>query len=125
MAVPDDRKLNETIQHLKENMLMVLQNRVRLQNLQTMQYRDELKILLRNRIAEAQFRIERCRLILEENHPQGILEKGYAMIEQEDGTVIVSASSLEEGRRYRIRMQDGSVMTVLTELQKEDEPVAL
>ena len=121
IAVPDDRKLQEKIELLKDSMLLQLQNKVRYQKLRTEQCREELNILLSRRLSEEKNKIDRFRVILEENHPQNILNKGYAMVETESGRVITSVSRLEEGKRYRIRMMDGNITFTMGNIQKEGD----
>ncbi|MBQ8563963.1 MAG: exodeoxyribonuclease VII large subunit [Firmicutes bacterium] len=121
MAVPDDEKLQEKINLNKDSLLLSLANKVRYQRLRMEQQREELHVLLEKRVTEERYKLQRCRLILEENRPEAILDKGYAMVETEAGQVITSVSRLEEGQRYRIRMKDGSVLFTMGEVWKEGE----
>ena len=125
LAVPDDRMLQEKIEILKDSLLLHLQNKVRGHRLQTEQYREDLRILLDRRLSDERNRLERYRLILEENRPEKILDKGYAIIESEDGKVIASISDFQEGKTYRIRMRDGEAAVTLKYIQKEGETVEL
>ena len=125
LAVPDDRMLQEKIEILKDSLLLHLQNKVRGHRLQTEQYREDLRILLDRRLSDERNRLERYRLILEENRPEKILDKGYAIIESEDGKVIASISDFQEGKTYRIRMRDGEAAVTLKNIQKEGETVEL
>ena len=125
LAVPDDRMLQEKIEILKDSLLLHLQNKVRGHRLQTEQYREDLRILLGRRLSDERNRLERYRLILEENRPEKILDKGYAIIESEDGKVIASISDFQEGKTYRIRMRDGEAAVTLKYIQKEGETVEL
>ena len=119
MAVPSDLELTEKINMIKDSLLVHLENRVSSRKLRLEQYRQELGVLLERRLAEERYKLERFRLILEENRPEKILDKGYAMMETEDGQVITSVSGLEEGKRYRIRMKDGSVTFIMDGIAKE------
>ena len=119
MAVPSDLELTEKINMIKDSLLVHLENRVSSRKLRLEQYRQELGVLLERRLAVERYKLERYRLILEENRPEKILDKGYAMMETEDGQVITSVSGLEEGKRYRIRMKDGSVTFIMDGIAKE------
>ena len=119
MAVPSDAELAERLNTLKDSLLVHLENRVSSRKLRLEQYRQELDVLLERRVADETYRLERLRLILEENRPEKILDKGYAMMETEDGHVITSVSGLEEGTRYRLRMKDGSVIFTMDGIAKE------
>ena len=81
--------------------------------------------MLDRRLSDERNRLERYRLILEENRPEKILDKGYAIIESEDGKVIASISDFQEGMTYRIRMRDGEAAVTLKNIQKEGETVEL
>ena len=121
MAVPEDEKLREFIEMYKDSLLLQLQNKVRGEKLRTEQFRRELDSLLGKRVAEERYKLERLRLILEENHPGNVLNRGYAMIETEDGKIVSSTAGFKEGMRYRIRMKDGSLLFAVGEIQKEGE----
>ena len=120
MAVPSDMELTEKINMIKDSLLVHLENRVAGRKLRALQYRQELDVLLERRLAEEKYKLERFRLILEENRPKKILDKGYSMIETEDGQVITSVSCLKPGARYRIRMKDGSVTFTMDGIVKEE-----
>ena len=120
MAVPNDQELTEKINMIKDSLLVHLENRVTSRRLRIEQHRQELDVLLERRLAEERYKLERCRLILEENRPEKILDKGYAMMETEDGQVITSISGLKQGKRYRLRMKDGTVTFTMDGIEREE-----
>ena len=53
-------------------------------------------------------KLEQLKLILEENDPRRIMEKGYAVIEDSKGETVRSASELTDGE-YTVIFKDGKV----------------
>lgn len=119
MAVPDSAKLEEKIRMYRDSLLLALDNKVKYQKLLTQQYREELNVLLRKRLDDERYKLERCRLILEENRPEKILDKGYAILETAEGQVVTSITCVKEGQRFRLRMKDGTVMFLAGKVWEE------
>lgn len=121
MAVPDDRKLEEQLNWHRATLLERLEHKVSRQRLLADRCRGELDVLLGKRLDRQRSELERLRLILEENRPEKILDKGYAMVETEAGQAVTSAAALKEGQVYRIRMKDGSILFTMGKIQKEGD----
>lgn len=121
MAVPDDRELQEKLQWHRQNLLLQLENKVQYQRLRADRYRLDLQVLLRQRLDAYRHDLEKKKLILEENSPKRLLARGYAVVESEDGRMIVSVSDLQEGRDYRIRLQDGDVLLTAGNIRREEK----
>jgi exodeoxyribonuclease VII large subunit len=58
-------------------------------------------------VPERRRRLSSAKRQLEALSPLGVLGRGYAIVEGEDGRVRASASTLREGERARLRMRDG------------------
>ncbi|MGN0712815.1 MAG: exodeoxyribonuclease VII large subunit, partial [Anaerovoracaceae bacterium] len=121
MAVPDDEKLNEKLQWHRQNLLLQLENKVQYQRLRADRFRLDLQVLLRQRLDVYRHQLENKKLLLEENSPKRLLARGYAVVETEDGRMIVSVSDLQEGRDYRIRLQDGDVLLTAGNIRRENK----
>lgn len=120
MAVPDTMKLEEKINWHRDNLLFQLENKVRYQKLMAERYASDMKVLLGRRLEAEKHRLEQLKLVLEENRPEKILDKGYAMMEDTEGRVIVSAAEITEGGQYRVRLKDGSVTFTASGVTKEE-----
>ena len=121
MAVPDDEKLKEKLQWHRQNLLLQLENKVQYQRLRADRFRLDLQVLIRQRLDVYGHQLENKKLLLEENSPKRLLARGYAVVETEDGRMIVSVSDLQEGRDYRIRLQDGDVLLTAGNIRRENK----
>lgn len=126
MAVPDSGKLEEWLNAKKEDLLRSLENKVRYQKLLAEKQRRELDIFLGKRMDSARHNLEHLYLLLNENRPGRILEKGYAVIRDKSGQVITSVENFAEGGQYEIRMKDGTAtltaagLTIVKESESHD-----
>jgi exodeoxyribonuclease VII large subunit len=49
-------------------------------------------------------------------NPLSVLSRGYGMVESEDGGVLGSVKQVSEAQNIRVRMSDGSIGAVVTEV---------
>ncbi|MBR5229719.1 MAG: exodeoxyribonuclease VII large subunit [Firmicutes bacterium] len=110
MAVPDLQKITEKIEKNKNDLLVQLNNKVKLYQLSIDRIKTEMTNSLEKRLYAYEKNLEACKIILEENNPKNILAKGYSILESEDRNVIYSAEDFVPGRKYRIHFRDGSVV---------------
>lgn len=107
LAVPDIRELCDRLDKFSDEMLIHLKGKLSLGELKAdralRQLKSDLELLLLNRTNE----IERYKLILEQNDPHRIMERGYAVIESE-GRIIRSPEELKDGE-YDIVFRSGKV----------------
>lgn len=107
IAVPDIKELVDRLDKLSSEMLLNLKNVLRVGELKVEQaysrMKQDMDLLLLNRYNE----IERFKLILEQNDPHRIMERGYTVIES-DGRVIRSPEELKDGE-YDIVFRSGKV----------------
>ena len=96
IAVPDIRELVDRLDKFSSEMLLNLKNVLRVGELKVEQaysrMKQDMDLLLLNRYNE----IERFKLILEQNDPHRIMERGYTVIES-DALVIRSPEELKDG----------------------------
>ncbi len=108
MAVPDIRELLRQLDQRKDNLLKDLISRVRYDELRA----DSLLKGIRNdfemKMTRGLHKLEQLKLILEDNDPRRIMEKGYAVIEDSKGETVRSASELTDGE-YTVIFKDGKV----------------
>ena len=107
IAVPDIKELVDRLDKYSSEMLLNLKNVLRVGELKVEQaysrMKQDMDLLLLNRYNE----IERFKLILEQNDPHRIMERGYTVIES-DGRVIRSPEELKDGE-YDIVFRSGKV----------------
>lgn len=121
MAVPEDAKLREKIEMYRDGLLLNLKNKVSYDKLSVQQQRQTMEILLRKRLDEEKHRLEKARLILEENSPVKILEKGYSVLETMDGHTVTSVAQLKKDGRFVVRMRDGVAQFTIGEIWKDGD----
>lgn len=121
IAVPEDAKLREKIDMYRDGLLLNLKNKVSYEKLSVQQQRQTMEILLRKRLDEEKHRLEKARLILEENSPVKILEKGYSVLETMDGHTVTSVAQLKKDGRFVVRMRDGVAQFTIGEIWKDGD----
>ena len=118
MAVPDSQKLQERLIWYKENLLSQLKNKVKYERLRTDSCRADMTACLNRRIQDLRHAAEKYHLILEENKPQRILEKGYGILAEAEGEVVTSVYQVRSGSRYRLTLADGSVTFLISDVKE-------
>ena len=107
IAVPNIAELVERLDKFSSEMLLNLKNVLRVGELKAekaySRMKQDMDLLLLNRYNE----IERFKLILEQNDPHRIMERGFTVIER-DGHVIRTPQELKDGE-YDIVFRSGKV----------------
>ncbi len=110
MAVPDLREIERKLEKFKADLLVQLNNKVKVDKLTMDSVLADMRRTLEMRIYQYQRQLETAKLILDENNPKNILGKGYSILEDESGRVISSAEDFLPGRSYKLNFRDGSVV---------------
>ena len=79
-----------------------------------------------NRATESKLANERTRLAsieasLHTIHPKRVLERGYAMTQTKDGTVVTNSKMLELGQEFSLHFVDGSAEAAVTQIHTMEE----
>ena len=106
-AVPDISKLLEKLDVLRQEMLSQLLSRLKIYELKAESVYRELRTGMDLLLIRRSNEIDKYKLILEENDPHRIMERGYAVIER-DGRVISKPEELTDGE-YDIVFRTGKV----------------
>ena len=107
IAVPDIGELVEKLNKFSDEMLIHLKNKLSLGELRTEKALNQLKTDLEMLLLSRSNEIEKLKLILEQNDPHRIMERGYTVIESE-GRVIRTPEELKDGE-YDIVFRSGKV----------------
>ncbi len=107
IAVPDIGELVEKLNKFSDEMLIHLKNKLSLGELRTKKALNQLKSDLEMLLLSRSNEIEKLKLILEQNDPHRIMERGYTVIESE-GRVIRTPEELKDGE-YDIVFRSGKV----------------
>lgn len=107
IAVPDTGELAENIAHTASAMKRQIENTFMFNKMKAENCISQVGNLLEKKVIQSKNSLEHCRLLLEENHPFRVLEKGYSVVETETGRVISDSSDLIPGADYRIIFKRG------------------
>lgn len=73
---------------------------------------DTIKNRINELILKNESEIERHLLILKENDPRKFLEKGYALVQNEEKKTVLSHKQIEKGSKYTIIFNDGKASVI-------------
>ena len=107
MAVPDISELKERLNKGSQDLMELLMGKLKVDELRAEKACEDLRKGLDTTITLKEHELEKLKLILEENSPLKIMERGYSVIEK-DGTVIRTREELIPGE-YEIRFRDGKI----------------
>ena len=107
IAVPDMSDLIMKVEKYKNDLLVELNNKVKYDQLKIDSLLRDIQNEIQDRISNYEHELEKMKLLIEENHPQKVLEKGYSMLESTDGKIISSVNDFNKGK-YKITFKDGS-----------------
>ena len=108
MAVPDLNEFRNKLDQFRDTLLKELQSRLRYDELRTDTVLKQMRTEFDRKLTEHLHKLEKLKLILEENAPFRIMEKGYSVIEDPKGRVIRSGKELTDGE-YNVIFKDGKV----------------
>ena len=83
------------------------------------QLADALKRAVQDKIKNCLEETEKQKLLLEAGNPDRIVERGYAIVTDQEGSAVTSISGLNKGSRLNVRLKDGSVWTEVMEKTEE------
>ncbi len=79
------------------------------------EFRNTTTIFLRNNEKVYSERVKCARKELDALNPLSVLERGYAIVRDKDGKVVLSPASLNDGDRLAIRVKDGTINATVKE----------
>ncbi len=71
---------------------------------------------IRAKLADAVSAVEKAVIMLRENDPRRVFEKGYAAVTDRNGKIVPNAASIKIGEEYDIVMSDGSFRAEVTDV---------
>ena len=122
IAVPDTHLLRETLETYKQRMAFDLKRHLTAgQNRLDASGIDFMGQLLRERI---RLREERIYGLVEKLHaldPVHTLDRGYAMVKDENGSILTSIAEMKEGNSIQLTMKDGTADATVDALKRNKE----
>ena len=120
MAVPDTKELSDKLEEMKDFLYVQLSNKLMYHRLYVDNLATGMKQQLERKIQENQHRMDSLKLILEENNPLKILESGYAVVSNPDGSIVRSVRELSADSRYLMQLKDGFARILVEEIGSEN-----
>ena len=108
LAVPDMKLLYEKINKLHEDISLNLSNRLIYDEIRIKNIQDSISHILTNKIQSYENTLNQLAILLSENNPKAILERGYSILSDENGMPIASVSRLQNEASYKLNLSDGS-----------------
>lgn len=113
-AVPDNAELIDKMNSYMMSIRTALSNSLMFYDLKTENIFTSLKSDIMSQLASSEADVEKAHLLLRENDPVSILEKGYASLTTKSGMQINSISEIKSGDELNIRLFDGKAGCVIT-----------
>ena len=72
-------------------------------------------------VADETTRLAVIKSALNSAHPRNVLNRGYSMITNEDGTVVSNSRDLTKGQRVTLALSDGEARATIDEIEQNGE----
>ncbi len=118
MAVPSYYVLAMEHQQRKQRLVASLKQRLRLESEQLASLKNRLKNLPVNAasVREAKMKTLMLKQKLEALDPHAVLNRGFSVVRQADGEIILQGKQLREGQELTIQLPQGSIKVKVTEI---------
>ncbi len=110
LAVMNTFELSEQVEELRTMLLRLMKARISSEKNILSSRREVLISNAKLKLTNARNSIDKTLILLQENHPEKILSKGYAIVTDEKEHIIQDAQSAQIGKDYILRMRDGSLV---------------
>lgn len=119
MAVPDVHEIQKCIAECRS----ALSESLRFKLLNEKRMVESLTQLLcsnmRNRVQKARNEMEQALIKLREGNPKRVLERGFAAVLNEAGTIVSDIDNVSEGEEYTVLLRNGRFKAQVTGKNKE------
>lgn len=117
MAVMDTYRLREEIDRSRDILAASISQKIEAARRVLESGKALLCANIRSKTAEASAAVDKAVIILRENDPRRIFEKGYAAVTDKNGHIVPGAASVRKGDEYDIIMSDGRFSAEVTEVE--------
>lgn len=107
MAVKSTYELRESLDNLIYSLNQQIGNRIMSMEFQLRNQMDSIVQGVERIIDQGEYEAEKAILILKENNPMTILNKGYALVSDENGKPILSSKKIKNNKIYNLTFADG------------------
>lgn len=113
IAVRDNSELLNEMNDCIRSLGTLLSNNLLQAELEMENLNNLMNTYLERRIMDYDNEISHYKLLLKENDPRNVLNKGFAIVTGDSGKPITSSKKLNTGKKYKITMSDGSKNCVI------------
>lgn len=108
IAVRSMEEIMDEMESSLDDLNTYLNNRLMVASLNMEGYKRDLERNAEGKIRDYSEELSRHLLVLKENDPRTVMEKGFAIVTGDGGKPISKVSSLKSGKKYKITLTDGS-----------------
>ena len=108
IAVMDTQQLREEIIRSCELLKISAEQKIAAERRVLGTARELMSANMRAKIADARSAVDKAVILLKENDPRSIFEKGYAAVTRADGSIVAAAGDIKENEEYIVMMNGGS-----------------
>lgn len=121
IAVPDMKTLYDDIEKLNDDIRLNLSNRLMFEEINIKNIFDNIKHITSSKLELYENSLSQIGILLRENNPFGILEKGYSILTDQDNMPISSVKNLSEDTEYRLYLSDGKTRCKVYGVEENDD----
>lgn len=119
MAVMDTFRLREDIAKLHDSLLTSIHQKIEAQRMLLESRADLLYSNMKSKIIQTRSTVDKAMIVISENDPRKIFQKGYAAVMDSDGRIVPDTDSVMIGYDYTIKMRDGSFSAHVLDKRKD------
>ena len=108
IAVKDNKSIMDEMNECLRTLGTYLGNNLLQAELSMQNYASRIESTINDLLRERENIIANQLILLKENDPRNVLEKGFAIVSGDEGRPITSSKKLKKGNKYVITMTDGS-----------------
>lgn len=119
IAVPDTSDLADEIEELRSGMLRQLKNNAAYDRIKADNLIESVRQSIRSRMESLEHETERLKLTIEYNDPGKIMKRGYSVVRNKGGKVIMDPADVSGGEELDVDLAEGRL--AVKALSKESE----
>ena len=119
MAVMDTFRLKEEISRSAGILAVSMEQKIAAERRILDSGKALLSANIRSKLADASSAVDKAEIMLRENDPRRVFEKGYAAVTDKTGNIVPGISTICVGEEYDIIMRDGSFTAKVTGVENK------
>lgn len=116
LLFPDRLAELQSLKHVRSRLVEMIESAFSLKHVALQEQQERLVRLVERHIDERLQRLSQARILLKAVHPKTALKRGFAIVEDSAGKLVVSTHSTTIGENLKLTFKDGSVQTKVEEV---------